>query len=161
MSKQTKTAIGFGCGGLAVVLGGLGLIVMATTGRALAPLPDGEALMLTQDEVAGSWSDGEGGTVELAADGTFTATELCGHYVDSAAKKGAAADASPVRTGAGTWSVYTPTRGNGPATRLRVEFAAGATSAQYEARGSLESPVLWAYVGDADDGRLCALRKRS
>ena len=32
-------------------------------------------------------------------------------------------------------------------------------TAQYNARGTSKKPVLWTYIGDPDEGRMCALER--
>ncbi|MFI0714923.1 hypothetical protein ACH4SK_30710 [Streptomyces inhibens] len=42
---------------------------------------------------------------------------------------------------------------------IHLEFDSGHTSAEYEASGTTEAPMLWAYIGDPDDGKRCILTK--
>ncbi|MFE0377165.1 hypothetical protein ACFW1M_16615 [Streptomyces inhibens] len=60
---------------------------------------------------------------------------------------------------AGAWAFVPSER---PRKRRVVGGCAGAlghTSAEYEASGTTEAPMLWAYIGDPDDGKRCILTK--
>ncbi|MFE1414384.1 hypothetical protein ACFW6F_26845 [Streptomyces sp. NPDC058746] len=166
MSRSTRQGIGCGIGVVAMVLVPLALVVLVDLGRALAPgPPDGEPLVLAGEQVAGSWGDESGGTLELGADGTFSATAVCGDFL-GAAGSGPGGQASVRRrtgtgTGTGTWSLGESSDGPDSVTRVRIEIGPGGALATYEARGSADAPFLWAYIGDPDDGRVCVLRKRA
>ncbi|MEV7522833.1 hypothetical protein [Streptomyces sp. NPDC091371] len=163
MSGSTKRGIGCGIGVLAMVLAPVALVGMVLAGRATAPgPPEGEPLVLAKELVAGSWSDAAGGTLELGADGRFWAAAVCGDFSDPTASGpgGSFSSRDLTWTGAGSWSVYDSSAGRKGVTEVTVRLDPGKTRGQYEARGSAEAPVLWAYVGDPDDGRVCVLKKR-
>lgn len=103
-------------------------------------------------ELAGTWTDGQGGTLTLATDGTARAEALM--YHDSAAEAGAVAETGKYPcTGQGAWS-YEP----GDSTtwqqnvRLRIDGCAfgGVDTEGWRISGTSERPELnWEY-GDID-----------
>ncbi|MFD7257295.1 hypothetical protein [Streptomyces sp. NPDC059874] len=163
MSRSTKRGIGCAIGVLGMVLAPPALVAMLLGGRAMAPgAPEGEPLVLAKEALVGNWDQEGGGTLVLAADGTFTATDVCGDF--SGEGKGVGRPAGrrpwPARTGTGTWDASDSQEDDGRVTVVRVGFGDGGATARYEARGSVAAQVLWAQIGDPDDGRVCVLKKQ-
>lgn len=96
---------------------------------------------LTHRTVVGTWSDGEGGTLRLAADGTATATDV--HRYE---------DDRPVRcAGAGSWEVA-----GGDTLEVRIPDCGDLV---WEALGTPERPRLYYFIGDPDAWNLYELRR--
>ncbi|MFF9064314.1 hypothetical protein ACF09E_03035 [Streptomyces sp. NPDC014891] len=99
---------------------------------------------LSAARVAGTWSDGRGGTLTLAADGRATTTRV--ETFDHAAPF-----EPRVRpcTGAGTWT-YDP--GTGPASQRVTVSVDGCTMDDWLVSGDAERPKLYVTYGDPDEG---------
>ncbi|MEU2181934.1 hypothetical protein [Streptomyces thermolilacinus] len=95
---------------------------------------------LTRETVVGAWSDGRGGTLRIAPDGTATATGLS-HYEDETP---AACD------GTGSWRAAGGT--------LEVSIP-GCGHVEWDALGTPEEPRLYAFIGDPDAWNLYELRR--
>ncbi|MFB7190205.1 hypothetical protein ACFCZT_34015 [Streptomyces sp. NPDC056230] len=133
-------------GTLAVVtvgtLGGLGLY--AGIGY--------EPPRLSTERVAGTWSDGKGGTLILTAQGKATATRVETFDLDDSFE--------PVVhecTGTGTW-LYDP--GSGPWSQEVDVSLDDCTMDTWEVFGSPEHPKLFVYIGDPDSRDLYILQRR-
>ncbi|MFB7527472.1 hypothetical protein ACFC0C_04355 [Streptomyces sp. NPDC056178] len=133
-------------GTLAVVtvgtLGGLGLY--AGIGY--------EPPRLSTERVAGTWSDGKGGTLILTAHGKATATRVETFDLDDSFE--------PVVhecTGTGTWE-YDP--GSGPWSQEVDVSLDDCTMDTWEVSGSPEHPKLFVYIGDPDSRDLYILQRR-
>ncbi|WP_405750626.1 hypothetical protein OHA19_16300 [Streptomyces sp. NBC_00012] len=160
MSNRAAVLLGLFTGAVLVVLVPVGLFALVILLRLVnvPPEPDGPPLVLPYSRLQGTWQDEEGGRIVLAADGTFTATTICGDYSDDVTGDSSGFGLPATMTGTGTWEsdVYTePDRVTG----LFTEFAPGHVSGQLTARGTAESPLLWTFVGDPDSGGLCVLKK--
>ncbi|GHG10321.1 hypothetical protein ACFFSH_19400 [Streptomyces filamentosus] len=95
--------------------------------------------------IAGTWSDGAGGVLDLAADGGATAHRL-GSFV-------------PVDdgcSGTGTWT-YAP--GGGPWAQEVTVAVDGCEPVPWSVGGTPGRPKLFVYVGDADLGDRYVLRR--
>ncbi|MFF7837437.1 hypothetical protein ACFZC6_01160 [Streptomyces ossamyceticus] len=149
---------GVGCLLLAPVLLIVGTLTLMLLGRALAPLPipDGEALVLRDEQIVGTWRDGSGGRLVLREDGTFTSDGVCGDFEGDDLFPTAAPD-----PGSGTWEhgeseeIETDT----PMSEVHLTFTPSEVWTEYEARGTSEKAVLWAFIGDPDSGDVCVLDK--
>ncbi|UUU26170.1 hypothetical protein [Streptomyces sp. DSM 40750] len=147
-----------GCG-LLFLLGTGAFALLLIVSRLSVPIPDGEPLAMSTAEITGTWVDEQGERLELKADGTFASDGICGDFGDFG-------DDDPNATtapdpGAGTWEHDTRHAGDtgDPVSKVRLTFAAEGVSTQYEARGTSKDPVLWEYIGDPDEGKLCVLEK--
>ncbi|MFF9865258.1 hypothetical protein ACF1G0_07520 [Streptomyces sp. NPDC013953] len=106
---------------------------------------------LSHARLVGTWTDGDGGTLRLAADGTATATGLDRHTYD---------DFDHVVeecSGTGTW---TYDEGDGPWTQT-VDVRAGGCGEEWEVGGEPDRVTLYTFIGDPDSGELYELRLRS
>ncbi|MEU2667547.1 hypothetical protein ABZ622_01555 [Streptomyces sp. NPDC007164] len=160
ISNGAAVALGLSFGAVLVVLVPLGLFAAVLLLRFVnvPPEPDGPPLVLAHSRLQGTWQDDDGGRLVLAADGTFSATDICGDYTDAVTGDSSGFGFPSTMSGTGTWEsgVYASRDG---ATELSTEFAPGRVGGQLVARGTPGSPLLWTYVGDPDDGELCVLRK--
>ncbi|MFF3391759.1 hypothetical protein ACFYW1_12615 [Streptomyces sp. NPDC002669] len=156
--------LGLSIGGLLVLLAPLVLVTLLLVLRVTTavPPPDGSPLALTASELTGTWQDDRGGVLVLAADGTFSTTEVCGDYSDFDGDIGSGFDLPSRMSGTGAWDSDDGSYGDG-ATEVTLDFVPGYAgqdvSGFLEARGTRDSPVLWSYVGDPDSGVLCVLEK--
>jgi hypothetical protein len=111
-----------------------------------------EPPLLSTERVAGTWSDGKGGTLRLTADGKATATRVGTFDLDDSF--------DPVVhacTGTGTWE-YDP--GDGPWSQ-KVDVSVGDCSMDtWEVFGTPEHPKLFVYIGDPDSWDLYILQRR-
>ncbi|MFF3956422.1 hypothetical protein ACFYY1_24805 [Streptomyces sp. NPDC001890] len=107
---------------------------------------------LSTERVAGTWSDGKGGTLILTAHGKATATRIETFDLDDSFE--------PVVhecTGTGTWA-YDP--GAGPWSQ-KVDVSLDDCSMDtWEVFGSPEHPKLFVYIGDPDSWDLYILQRR-
>ncbi|MFE9817186.1 hypothetical protein [Streptomyces sp. NBC_00236] len=140
--------------GRVAMYGTLAVIATCTlSGIALAAGLGYEPPRLNAEQVAGAWSDGEGGTLALATDGTATATRLRTFGVDDSSEP-----AVNRCTGTGTWE-YVP--GDGPrAQELNVSADACSTDV-WHVLGTPEHPKLYVFIGDPDAADLYILERRS
>ncbi|MFF9572593.1 hypothetical protein [Streptomyces sp. NPDC014685] len=107
---------------------------------------------LSTERVAGTWSDGEGGTLILTADGKATATRVKTFDLDDSFE--------PVVhecTGTGTWG-YDPGAGSW-SQEVDVSLDNCPMNA-WEVFGSPEHPKLFVYIGDPDSWDLYILQRR-
>ncbi|WP_327369186.1 hypothetical protein [Streptomyces sp. NBC_01217] len=130
----------------AVVVFGIGAAVFATGLVAEYRPPKVDAAQLV-----GNWTDGQGGTLRLAADGTARADTLTDH--DSAVEHGAALEAGKHPcSGRGTWS-YEPgdTTTWGQSVRLDIEGCSfSGDSDGWRISGTPDRPELNREYGDPD-----------
>ncbi|MDG5802357.1 hypothetical protein P9869_06735 [Streptomyces ossamyceticus] len=151
-------AAGAGCLLVAPVLLIVGFLTLMLLGRALNPLPipDGEALVLRDEQIVGTWRDDSGGRLVLREDGTFTSDGVCGDFRSDDLGEARAPD-----PGTGTWEhreseeFETDT----PMSEVHLTFTPSEVWTEYEARGTSEKAVLWMFIGDPDSGDLCVLDK--
>ncbi|QFR03114.1 hypothetical protein F9278_40125 [Streptomyces phaeolivaceus] len=103
--------------------------------------------------------DEQGGRLVLKEGGAFTSARICGDFDDND-DDGFDDVASPT-PGAGTWehSTSNVTGEDDRVSTVHLTFTPGGVWGQYEARGTSKNPVLWAYIGDPDEGRLCVLER--
>ncbi|MDF6019651.1 hypothetical protein [Streptomyces sp. JH34] len=130
-----------------LVLVPLALSLVSCGRFAVPPVPGGEPVLLSPSRAATTWTDAEGGTLELKADGTTAAHHVCSDFdiVDGTAEP---------RSGPGTWESEDGEEG----TRVHVSFGTDDESFAYEALRKGGTLKLWTYVGDPDEGRpLCIL----
>ncbi|MFD0341293.1 hypothetical protein ACFVH0_21920 [Streptomyces sp. NPDC127117] len=160
LSNRAAVALGLSVGAALVVLVPLGLFVLVLLLRFVnvPPAPDGPPLVLAHSRLQGTWQDDDGGRLVLAADGTFSATDVCGDYTDAATGDSSGFGFPSTMSGTGIWESGTYASRD-DATEVSTEFAPGRVSGRLEARGTPGSPLLWTYIGDPDDGDLCVLRK--
>ncbi|WP_236580147.1 hypothetical protein [Streptomyces sp. HM190] len=148
--------IGVGCLLLAPVLLVVGAVTLMLLGRALNPLPvpDGEALLLADGQLVGTWRDDAGGRLVLRENGTFTSDGVCGDFLGDDLAPTAAPD-----PGSGRWEhrESEETETGSPVSAVRLTFAPGEVWTQYEARGTPGKAVLWMFIGDPDSGNVCVL----
>ncbi|RSS84625.1 hypothetical protein EF903_23650 [Streptomyces sp. WAC05292] len=107
--------------------------------------------LLTEASMAGTWSDGRGGTVALAADGTATASAVK-HF-----RTGEGSGWGRGCSGTGTWTL-TPGRRNTWGQRVDIRIP-GCPLPAWRIAGSPERPELYHRVGDPDDNDLYELRR--
>jgi hypothetical protein len=151
-------AAGVGCLLVAPVLLIVGTVTLMLLGRALNPLPipDGEALVLRDEQIVGTWRDDSGGRLVLREDGTFTSDGVCGDFTADDLGEARAPD-----PGTGTWEhraseeIETDT----PMSEVHLTFTPSEVWTRYEARGTSEKAVLWMFIGDPDSGDVCVLDK--
>ncbi|MGW1426999.1 hypothetical protein ACWD6K_00045 [Streptomyces sp. NPDC002431] len=154
--------MGVAIGAVLVVVVPLALLVGLFTLRYLnvPPEPDGAPVTLTADELTGTWQDDRGGILVLAADGTFSSTEVCGDYVDFDNNLHAGFDFPSRLSASGKWDAGDSTTEEGATSvDLGFTYGDGEISGFYDARSGSDAPVLWTYVGDPDSGDLCVLKK--
>lgn len=146
---------------LAVVCAVVALVAMVFLGRLWVPGAPGDAVVLTSAEAAGVWEDGQGGSLVLAGDGTFSASSACGDYFDPQSQAISGFGLASVKTGTGTWDLRSAsqTEGGPPQSTLRFVFARDGVSSSYEATGTTAAPMLWTYIGDPDNGERCILKR--
>ncbi|MER8083991.1 hypothetical protein ACFVZR_11150 [Streptomyces sp. NPDC058316] len=110
--------------------------------------------------LAGTWTDGEGGTLRLAADGMARADALTDH--DSAAEHGAVSQAGKYRcSGRGTWS-YDPGENTtwSQSVRLDIEGCSfGGDADGWSISGTPDRPELNREYGDPDSPDWYTLRR--
>ncbi|MER5685530.1 hypothetical protein [Streptomyces sp. NPDC002205] len=95
----------------------------------------------------------------MSADGSFTATDVCGDYMKSGDDV-VGVEEPLTMTGTGAWDPLTwdPERADGQiVTAVRIEFAEW--FADYDVGGAVESPKLWAYKS-LDNAEYCILSKQ-
>ncbi|WP_063817355.1 hypothetical protein [Streptomyces scabiei] len=147
-----------GCGLSLLVAGAFALLLVVS--RLSVPVPDGEPLALSRSEVTGTWVDERGGRLTLRQDGTFGSDGVCGDFDDNDDDR--AEDVTAPAPGEGGWE-HDETGDDidtgAPVSTVHLTFAPSGIWARYEARGTSKDPVLWTYVGDPDEGRLCVLEK--
>ncbi|MFE7111440.1 hypothetical protein ACFU98_27755 [Streptomyces sp. NPDC057575] len=103
---------------------------------------------LSAERVAGTWSDGKGGTLILVADGKATATRVETFGFDSEVHK---------CTGTGTWG-YDPGAGPWP---QEVDVSVDDCSMDtWHVFGTPGHPKLFVYIGDPDSWNLYILQPR-
>ena len=101
--------------------------------------------------MAGTWSDGRGGTLILTADGKATATRIETFELDDSFKT-----VVHECTGTGTWE-YDP--GTGPWSQEVAVFVDYCRLGTWEMFGTLEHPKLFVYIGDPDSWDLYVLER--
>ncbi|MFJ2590229.1 hypothetical protein [Streptomyces sp. NPDC087538] len=107
---------------------------------------------LSTERIAGTWSDGKGGTLILTAHGKATATHVETFDLDDSFE--------PVVhecTGTGTWE-YDP--GSGPWSQEVDVSLNDCPMDTWEVFGSPEHPKLFVYIGDPDSWDLYILQRR-
>ncbi|MGV9342272.1 hypothetical protein [Streptomyces sp. NPDC003688] len=138
--------------GRVALYGALAVAVGVLAGIALHAGIGYEPPLLGAERVAGTWSDGKGGTLILAADGSATATRVETFDFDDSFE--------PVVhtcTGAGTWE-YDP--GTGPRSQ-RVEVSVdGCPMDAWAVFGTIGHPKLFVCIGDPDSWDLYVLQRR-
>ncbi|MGY5030421.1 hypothetical protein ACWC9U_05505 [Streptomyces sp. 900116325] len=140
------------CAALGTLLSGCGLFYPA-------PQPPGPPRTLSSEELIGTWRDEAHGRLAFSADGSFTATDVCGDYMKSGDDI-VGVEEPLTMTGTGAWDPLTwdPERADGrPVTTVRVEFSEW--FADYDVGGAAESPKLWAYKS-LDNLEFCILSKQ-
>ncbi|MFE7614661.1 hypothetical protein [Streptomyces sp. NPDC057496] len=105
---------------------------------------------LSTERVAGTWSDGKGGTLVLTADGKATATRIETFDLDDSLDP-------VVHECPGTWE-YDP--GTGPWSQEVDVSLDDCTMDTWKVFGSPEHPKLFVYIGDPDSWDLYILRRR-
>ncbi|WP_328943218.1 hypothetical protein OG259_18200 [Streptomyces sp. NBC_00250] len=111
-----------------------------------------EPPQLNKERMAGTWSDGRGGTLTLAADGRVTATRIETSDFDDSFET-----VLKKCSGDGTWE-YDP--GSGPWSQSVTVSVADCLMDEWRVTGSDERPKLFVTVGDPDDGNFYILRRR-
>lgn len=148
-----------GCG-LLLLLGVGAFAALLVVSRLSVPVPDGEPLAMSTAGITGTWADGQGGRLTLDEDGTFTSDRICGDFDDN--------DDDPFdevavpAPGAGGWEhddTGDDVDTGDPVSTVHLTFAPSGIWTRYEARGTAEDPVLWTYIGDPDEGKLCVLER--
>lgn len=120
---------------------------------AFPPVPDGKPTELSRSQTVTTWTDTDGGTLELKPDGTFTADDVCGGFFGIDADE----PENEPRSGSGTWR-DSEWKGQ---TSIDMSFKADGVSFGYEALRDGKILKLWTYVGDPDEGLpLCILTPR-
>ncbi|MFE3947434.1 hypothetical protein ACFXPV_37100 [Streptomyces sp. NPDC059118] len=103
---------------------------------------------LSAERVAGTWSDGKGGTLILAADGKATATRVETFDFDSVVHRCA---------GTGTWGYG---QGAGPWSQEVDVFIDDCSMDTWHVFGTPEHPKLFVYIGDPGSWDLYILQPR-
>ncbi|MEV7682116.1 hypothetical protein AB0O64_26735 [Streptomyces sp. NPDC088341] len=139
--------------GRVVLYGTLAVVTAGTlAGIALYAGFGYEPPRLSTERVAGTWSDGKGGTLMLTADGEATATGVeTFDFGDSF---------EPVIhtcTGTGTWE-YDP--GAGPWSQEVAVSVDDCPMNAWEVFGTPDHPKLFVYIGDPDSGDIYILQRR-
>ncbi|MEU3610419.1 hypothetical protein AB0E83_34035 [Streptomyces sp. NPDC035033] len=138
-------------GGVAVY-GTLAVVTAwAAAGAALEAGAGYEPPRLDARRIAGTWSDGRGGTLTLTAGGGATAVRVAAFGPDDDVEQMTASC-----DGAGTWT-YTP--GRSPWSQEVVVAVDGCDLAPWGVYGTPERPKLFVYAGDPDLGDLYVLRR--
>jgi hypothetical protein len=103
---------------------------------------------LSTQRVAGTWTDGKGGSLVLTADGTVTAIGVRLFDFDDV----------HTCTGAGTWSYNegAPVWSQG----VSVSVAGCDMETTWQVLGTAEHPKLYVFIGDPDEENLYVLRHR-
>lgn len=139
--------------GWVALYGTLAVVTVGTlAGIGLAAGIGYEPPRLSTERVAGTWSDGKGGTLILAVDGKATATRVETFGFDDSFE--------PVVhkcTGTGTWE-YDP--GAGPWSQEVDVSVDGCPMDTWEVFGTSEHPKLFVYIGDPDSWDLYILQRR-
>ncbi|GGP81541.1 hypothetical protein [Streptomyces sindenensis] len=148
-----------------VLLWGVAAIVLTAvlggTGLATGVLKEYRPPALTSADLVGRWSDGQGGTVTLTADGRAAAVDLdddLGGWgpEDDATDPDGPKGADTRCTGQGTWT-YEP-----GASTWSQEVDITVDSCGFDAwnvGGTASRPTLYQYIGDPDSGDLYALTR--
>ncbi|WP_395359204.1 hypothetical protein ACHGLA_03815 [Streptomyces sp. YH02] len=139
--------------GWVALYGTLAVVTAATlAGSALSAGIGYEPPRLSAERVAGTWSDGRGGTLTLSADGKATTTRIETFELGESFEV-------EVRecTGAGTWTYDT---GTAPGSQRVTVSVGGCTMDDWLVSGSAEHPKLYVTYGDPDDGTYYALVRR-
>ncbi|MFJ3883209.1 hypothetical protein ACIPW5_37915 [Streptomyces sp. NPDC090077] len=108
---------------------------------------------LSTERVAGTWSDGKGGTLVLTADGKATATRVETFALDAALEPMA-----HQCTGTGTWE-YDP--GAGPWSQAVDMSVDDCSIRTWNVFGTPEQPKLFVYTGDPDHWSLSVLQRHN
>ncbi|MBD0420310.1 hypothetical protein H0H10_14350 [Streptomyces sp. TRM S81-3] len=106
---------------------------------------------LGAEGVAGTWSDGKGGTLTLTTDGKATATRVETFELDDAFET-----VVHTCTGTGTWE-YDP--GTGPWSQEVAVSVDDCPLDTWEVFGTSEHPKLFVYIGDPDSWDLYILKR--
>lgn len=107
---------------------------------------------LSRQEAAGTWTDGEGGTLRLAPDGTVTATHVRGDRT-----YGETGEDLPERCSAdGEWELE---GGDAWTRRVLVTFGEDCGMREWSVGGTEGHESLYAFVGDPDEGELYRLER--
>ncbi|MDT6969993.1 hypothetical protein AB0900_22970 [Streptomyces cellulosae] len=124
------------------------------------PQPPGTPQVVTDGHLVGTWRDEAGGSITFAADGAFTATKICGEFLDWTGN-GPGREDSRRKSGDGSWEtmVWTPSGESTPRTEMTIQFSNSDMSGEYETGGTSRSPKLWTYIGELDDYNLCTLSR--
>ena len=141
-----------------VLYGALTVTAAGVLGIGLSACFGYEPPTLSTQRAVGVWSDGKGGTLVLAADGTATADAVGPDGTDGTDY--GAEDSSdviaPKCSGTGTWAYD---KGDGPWTqqvRLAID---GCSATAWEVLGTAARPKLFVFLGDPDSWDLYALRR--
>ncbi|MEU1350238.1 hypothetical protein ACFYPA_33150 [Streptomyces sp. NPDC005775] len=131
------------------------LAVIAACTLAVSALAAGigyEPPRLSADRIAGTWSDGRGGTLRLTTDGAAAATR-----VNTFESDGSFEYVAHPCTGTGRWEYAS---GSGPWSQVvNVSIGACAMDA-WEVFGTPEHPKLYVFIGDPDSVDLYILRRQ-
>lgn len=109
---------------------------------------------LSTQRAAGVWSDGRGGTLVLAGDGTATATAVGPDRTDS--DDDGFGGAGWKCSGTGTWAYH---KGYGPRSQQVGLSIEGCEHIAWQVLGTAARPKLFVFLGDPDSWDLYALRR--
>lgn len=109
------------------------------------PPPEGEPVLLTQDQLTATWTDSEGGTLTLKPDGTFVAEDACNdyHYIDGFGLS------DVKRSGSGKWESGSNKKQSFVGVSFDVDH--GQWLSAYAALKRGKVLMLWIRVGDEDN----------
>ncbi|MCX4514314.1 hypothetical protein OHA27_29145 [Streptomyces sp. NBC_01619] len=107
---------------------------------------------LNGERIAGSWTDGRGGTLTFAPDGTVTATGVDSYSLDDDFN-----DVVRDCTGAGTWEYDA---GENPWTQEVTVSLDSCGIEGWSVGGTPEHPTLYVYIGDPDSWDLYKLTRK-
>ncbi|MEU5835876.1 hypothetical protein ABZ820_19690 [Streptomyces diacarni] len=152
-----RTGARFGLAG-AVLVGGLTLSALVLVGGLAAYgtglLQKYEPPRLTAAQLLGTWTDGQGGTLTLRADGTAAADDLDVHTAQ-AARGG---DAPEQCSGSGTWA-----RSDAPPRTPQLDLSVSGCleGVGWQFGGTAAQPTLYYWIGDPDSLNQYALHRGS
>ncbi|MFI1472102.1 hypothetical protein [Streptomyces wuyuanensis] len=108
---------------------------------------------LSEERIAGTWTDGRGGTLTFASDGTATATGVNTYYFDDDFN-----DVVRDCTGVGTWEYDA---GDSLWTQKATVSFDGCSMDDWNVGGTPEHPTLYVYIGDPDSWDLYTLTRNT
>ncbi|MFF9242632.1 hypothetical protein ACF1AL_27725 [Streptomyces sp. NPDC014801] len=131
--------------------GALAVVAAALAGAGVVAEWGYEPPRLSAERVAGTWSDGKGGTLALLAGGKAVAAG-----VDTFDRDDTSTSVTRECAGTGTWE-YDP--GSGPWTQQVRVTVDDCPMAAWSVFGTRDHPKLFVFIGDPDGGDLYVMRR--